>query len=238
MADIIQSSLSSLDSFGHVAAEDDTVLTYFLATDAVRKMESGDVMLALGRKGTGKTAMVRHVTEQSSSDFSRSLNLRNYPWTVHQARADAGASSMEAYVDSWRYVIAAQLASVAVSRNYVASAASEFISNFLKDNYGDISPVIGDLLRPPRLKLSKLSFEPSYGGRAWSFKYTDENSGWDNGASRFKVHLGLKEFAKLREERQPQYFSATSNFRFDKQVKILGVCRLESDSAAYEDGDI
>ena len=26
------------------------------------------------------------------------------------------------------------------------------------------------------------------------------SQGWDNSASRFKVHLGLKEYAKLREE--------------------------------------
>ncbi|HEV2080208.1 MAG TPA: hypothetical protein VGR19_09995 [Allosphingosinicella sp.] len=39
------------------------------------------------------------------------------------------------------------------------------------------------------------------GGSAWVFQYTDPHAGWDNGASLLKVHLGLKEFAKLREER-------------------------------------
>ncbi len=41
-----------------------------------------------------------------------------------------------------------------------------------------------------------------YGGTSWSFQYTDPESGWDSLASRFKVHLGLKEYAKLREARQ------------------------------------
>lgn len=41
-----------------------------------------------------------------------------------------------------------------------------------------------------------------YGGSSWAFQYTDPQAGWDNGATRFKVHLGLKEYAKLREERQ------------------------------------
>jgi hypothetical protein len=40
-----------------------------------------------------------------------------------------------------------------------------------------------------------------YGGSSWAFQYTNPEAGWDNGASVFKVHLGLKEFAKLREER-------------------------------------
>jgi hypothetical protein len=40
-----------------------------------------------------------------------------------------------------------------------------------------------------------------YGGSSWAFRYTDPEVGWDGSATRFKVHLGLKEYAKLREER-------------------------------------
>uniref|UniRef100_UPI0035CC8496 P-loop ATPase, Sll1717 family n=1 Tax=uncultured Sphingomonas sp. TaxID=158754 RepID=UPI0035CC8496 len=39
------------------------------------------------------------------------------------------------------------------------------------------------------------------GGSGWVFQYTDPDAGWDNVATRLKVHPGLKEFAKLREER-------------------------------------
>jgi hypothetical protein len=41
-----------------------------------------------------------------------------------------------------------------------------------------------------------------YGGSSWAFQYTDPEAGWDNVANRFKVHLGLKEYAKLREARE------------------------------------
>lgn len=40
-----------------------------------------------------------------------------------------------------------------------------------------------------------------YGGRSWAFQYTDPEAGWDTQANKFKVHLGLKEYAKLREKR-------------------------------------
>ena len=40
-----------------------------------------------------------------------------------------------------------------------------------------------------------------YGGSSWAFQYTDLQAGWDNAASQFKVHPGLKEYAKLREKR-------------------------------------
>jgi hypothetical protein len=42
-----------------------------------------------------------------------------------------------------------------------------------------------------------------YGGTSWAFEYADPEAGWDSAATRFKVHLGLKEYAKLREERRP-----------------------------------
>jgi hypothetical protein len=41
-----------------------------------------------------------------------------------------------------------------------------------------------------------------YGGSSWAFQYTDPEAGWDNSSTRFKVHLGLKEYARLREERR------------------------------------
>jgi hypothetical protein len=39
------------------------------------------------------------------------------------------------------------------------------------------------------------------GGSGWVFQYADPNAGWDNAATQLKVHPGLKEYAKLREER-------------------------------------
>lgn len=44
-----------IGTFGDVAAEeDDAVLSYFLRTDAVARIESGGVIAVLGRKGSGK----------------------------------------------------------------------------------------------------------------------------------------------------------------------------------------
>lgn len=40
-----------------------------------------------------------------------------------------------------------------------------------------------------------------YGGSGWKSKFANPELGWDTNATRFKVHLGLKEFMKLKEER-------------------------------------
>jgi hypothetical protein len=157
-------TLSSLDSFGDVAAEDDPVLEYFLSTSAVEDVSNGRVLAVLGRKGTGKTAIVRYLTEGQSTS-ARALNLRGYPWNVHAARVDHGASTTEAYVSSWRYLLATQLASLALAQPqaYLQESAVP-LNNFLRDNYGGTTPQLSDILRPPRIKLSKLSFLPAIMG--------------------------------------------------------------------------
>ncbi len=153
-------SLRDLTSFGDVAAEDDAVLDYFLTTDAVTSIKNGDVFLVLGRKGAGKTALVRHFAEGNGNGVSRSLNLGGYPWAVHAQRMDRGSSDVEAYVSSWRYLIAVQLAVLALSRApRAADENAKALQHFLADNYGDAIDM-EDVLRPSRLRLSSMSFEP------------------------------------------------------------------------------
>jgi hypothetical protein len=154
-------SLRNLDSFGEVSAEDDAVLSYFLTTDAVDRILSNSVLLVLGRKGSGKTALVRHFVEGGGPTASKSVSLRGYPWTVHAQRIDRGASEIEAYVSSWRYLVAVELASLVLSRAPGdTSAPAKSLREFFKDNYGGPSPALADVLRPAKLRLSQLSFEP------------------------------------------------------------------------------
>ncbi|MBK1836919.1 hypothetical protein JHL17_05790 [Azospirillum sp. YIM B02556] len=161
--DDTEHSLANLDSFGDVAAEDDAVLDYFLSTRAVDVVENGRSFLVLGRKGTGKTAIVRYFTEGRSTTISKSLSLRGYPWNIHAQRIDRGASDIEAYVSSWRFLIAVQLASLVISGN-VSGRCAGFLKKFLEDNYGGTEPQLSDVLRPSRLTLSKFSLQPSVMG--------------------------------------------------------------------------
>ena len=154
-------SLRDLTTFGDVAAEDDAVLDYFLATDAVSRIARGDAFLVLGRKGSGKTALVRHFSEGSGHAVARALNLKGYPWNVHAKRVDEGASAIEAYVSAWKYLIATQLASLLLS-SITGDGPKEAkpLRTFLTDNYGGVNPDLAVILRPKRLRLSQFSFEP------------------------------------------------------------------------------
>jgi hypothetical protein len=157
-------TLRDFDTFGDVAAEDDPVLEYFLSTNAVESIRNNDSFLVLGRKGTGKTAIVRYFTENGGAT-SKALSLRGYPWNVHAQRIDGGASDIEAYVSSWRYLIAVELASLVLKQEGAwQSPTIGSIDNFLKENYGGSNPKLEDILRPKKLKLNKISFMPSVMG--------------------------------------------------------------------------
>jgi hypothetical protein len=157
--------LRSLASFGDVAAEDDSVLKYFLSTNAVQRIQQDEAFLVLGRKGSGKTAIVRYFTESPEFLSSRALNLRGYPWNVHASRIDRGASEAEAYVASWRYLISVEIASLALRHDpSKRNVNSKSIDKFFHDNYGGVEPGLKDILRPPKLKLGKMSFMPAIMG--------------------------------------------------------------------------
>ncbi|BCR03141.1 hypothetical protein DESUT3_02100 [Desulfuromonas versatilis] len=160
-------SLSSLSTFGDVSAEEDAVLEYFVTTDAVQKLEQNEVFIILGRKGAGKTALVRHFTESGHRSLSKPLNLRGYPWNLHSERVDRGASEIEAYVSSWRYLIAIEFASLVLSKSERPQYQEVInLTNFMNENYGGPHPKLSDILRPRRIKLSKFSFAPSVLGNA------------------------------------------------------------------------
>ena len=157
--------LRQLASFGDVAAEDDSVLEYFLSTNAVEQIQRDKAFLVLGRKGSGKTAIVRYFTESPQQGSSRSLNLRGYPWNIHASRKDCGASDAEAYVASWRYLISVEMASLVLKRASESNhAEAKPIRKFFNDNYGAAEPGLQDILRPPKLKLGRLSFTPAIMG--------------------------------------------------------------------------
>lgn len=158
--------LRKMTSFGDIAAEDDAVLNYFLKTPAVKEILDGKVLLVLGRKGSGKTALVRHFTEGQSGLNSRGLTLGQYPWKVHEQRADSSVNEVNAYVESWRYLIATQIAALLLAQPNIDLQTEEAksIAEFFTTNYGGLSPELGDILRPAKLILSKASFEPQVMG--------------------------------------------------------------------------
>jgi len=161
--------LATIKTFGDVSAEeDDSVLSYFLKTDAVDEIESGGKLVVIGRKGSGKTALAKYFDESNKDSLSSAISLRSYPWNLHADRRNLGASEIESYVSSWRYFIAIKATSLLLEKKGMKlnSDAQRAAYKFLYDNYGGISPSLTDILRPKSIKLSKTSFSPSIMGNS------------------------------------------------------------------------
>jgi GTPase SAR1 family protein len=151
--------LQQIDNFGAVGAEDDeSLLDYFLSTPAVNQIESGRKMLVLGRKGSGKTALVRYFGNKSPNDAVHiPLRLGQYPWNVHAQRKNTGASDIEVYSSSWRYLIAVKTLSAVLGRykKPFFSKEAAIAREFLVDNYETVDVDLRQILTPNNIKLTK-----------------------------------------------------------------------------------
>lgn len=160
--------IRNIPTFGAVAAEDEPVLNYFVETSAVREIADGDKFLVLGRKGSGKTALFRYFNETKQNNLvSIALNLRGYPWAMHAKRADSDVDESERYEASWKYLIVLEFARVVAKRltgTTKWTSEAKNLLEFFKKNYGGTDIDLGDFLRPPKLNLSKASFEPQLFG--------------------------------------------------------------------------
>ena len=158
--------LHKILTFGDVAAEQDAVLDYFIKTEAVDQILEKKVSVVLGRKGSGKTALVKFFSSSEGDDVHVPASLRSYPWQLHASRKSKGASDIEAHVSSWRYIIAVEalkalLQPARFKRNTDSKIAG---ATFLEENYGAVDPKLAHLLRPKKIKVSKATFAPSYLG--------------------------------------------------------------------------
>ncbi|QLC25669.1 hypothetical protein HFP57_12010 [Parasphingopyxis algicola] len=173
--------LAEIGTFGDVAAEDDdAVLSYFLKTDDVDEIENGSSFAVIGRKGSGKTAITKYFSQPQPNYVTASPTLRDYPWAEHAKRRNLGASDIEAYVSSWRYLIAVKANSIILEKRGMKQMtdAQRTAREFLNANYGGIVPSLAEIMRPARLKVTRRTFSPSVMGTSvGSIDIEDEKGG-------------------------------------------------------------
>lgn len=171
--------LAAIKTFGDVSAEDDdAILSYFIKTDAVDRVESGDSYVVIGRKGSGKTALAKYFSQSKEHYVTVSPSLRDYPWNLHAKRKNLGASSIESYVSSWRYLIAVKANSAILEQVGMTAMTDAQLAarDFLTENYGGISPSLGDILAPKKIKITRKTLAPSImGSSLGSIDFEDAN---------------------------------------------------------------
>lgn len=98
--------------FGKVSAERDDLLSRYFFDNGVLKAvcESPTSFLVLGRKGAGKTAIFRHLTENprdflGANDLLVPLSFEDYNWNIHALLTNENKAESLLYKQSWRFVV-------------------------------------------------------------------------------------------------------------------------------------
>jgi len=222
----------NIKSIGKPSAEEDAVLEYFLTTDSVGQIERNEVFLILGRKGAGKTALVRHFTKEQTNPYYRALNLRGYPWALHSDLANKQGSEMEAYVSSWRYLIASQAASAVLEAKWNNEIEAEKkLRAFFTSNYGAPVVDVDKVFTPQRLQIDKAVLNPVIAGHSVGsieFKTVRADFGQQIDAVASEITRLVAEIMKYRgtahiELHFDELDFGIEKFERDREVLIVGL---------------
>lgn len=136
--------IGQIDSIGTIDAESDFKRDYFVPSTAWTNIRAGARPIVIGRKGTGKTALRRALSEEPNSDplvFATALTFRDYPWAVHNSVFDSAVGGKSRFLETWLFLMLVELAKLAVHTNQAPQGAPEqmkvadAIRDFLKDTW-------------------------------------------------------------------------------------------------------
>jgi len=99
-------------NFGKVSAErDENLAEYFYDNGVLKNIISSPLsFLILGRKGAGKTAVFKYITEKkedflSEKDILVSLSFDDYNWNIHSLLQNNEKADSLSYRQSWKFII-------------------------------------------------------------------------------------------------------------------------------------
>lgn len=154
------------EAFGNIdALQDDLLYSCFEQHEAYINMLNFSKFLAVGKKGSGKTAIFRMILDTKNHDvFTEGYNLNDYPWHYHDLQARIGVPESEKYIQSWMYLqlIAISKILINVDQNVPFDEESleslDILRNFILDSYGTTRPDLVNIFSPLRkLRLTSLS---------------------------------------------------------------------------------
>ncbi|ELX1470033.1 hypothetical protein QLC88_004161, partial [Escherichia coli] len=106
------SDILSWIEVGKLSAErDDNLVHYFFDNGVLQSViNTPSSFLILGRKGAGKTALFRYLTNNprqylKENEVLVSLSFEDYNWRVHSLLSNEYAAESLAYKQSWKFVI-------------------------------------------------------------------------------------------------------------------------------------
>ncbi|WP_437925343.1 glycosyltransferase family 4 protein [Sorangium sp. So ce291] len=151
-----------VENFGAIDADNDELLQEcFENHEAFLDIVQLRRFLVIGRKGSGKTAIFKKLTNPSASHFSVGYTFSDYPWQQHDQQARVGIPDADRYTHSWKYLILLAAAKVALNKDKslphdeLSLESLTTLERFIVESYGSRDPAVHQLFAPSRhLRLS------------------------------------------------------------------------------------
>lgn len=130
---------SDIDWGEDEAKNDESLDKYFVEFPGYEKILEGKKRYIIGRKGTGKSAILQKIRLQSLSDpksFYTDVSLRDFPLNDFKALGDRGLQDKSKYVSAWKFLLLTEIANLIIQDNSVQETQElEAIKKFLSDNF-------------------------------------------------------------------------------------------------------
>lgn len=137
----MNSDFSLVDWGPDEAKKDPNIGKYFFPVNGFQEIREGKIRYVIGRKGSGKTAIVEKIKTESDDNplsFYSELSLRNFPVALFGGLQDKGYTDKSRYVNAWLFVIYVELARLVLKDNGAQPYDKiEALGLFLKRNSFD-----------------------------------------------------------------------------------------------------
>lgn len=123
------------------AKNDESLDGYFVEFPGYEKILEGKKRYIIGRKGTGKSAILQKIRLQSESDptsFYSDISLRDFPLNDFKALGNRGLQDKSKYVSAWKFLLLTEIANLVIQDNSISDSPElEILKKFLEDNFPD-----------------------------------------------------------------------------------------------------
>lgn len=141
-------TVGSLDLGGIDAESDFGLDEYFVTTPYVHSALDGRRTQFLGRKGSGKSALFRHIPRLAEARDPRLVVIPitpdQYAWSALKQYEEQGLLPEHAHTNAWKFTLIVEAASalLTVQEDWEgdAKAAIQTLRSFLNDNFGRLDP--------------------------------------------------------------------------------------------------
>ena len=144
------------------AKDDDNLDEYFVEFPGFEKTLSGEKRYIIGRKGTGKTAILQQIRNKSQDDpmlFHTDISLRDFPLNDFKSMGDKSKQDKSKYVSAWKFLFLTELSNMLLEDNSIPESDEiSFLREFIKSNFPGGTSFM-DVVSQLKSNKNKVSFQ-------------------------------------------------------------------------------